>query len=115
MTDYFKFNKLLIKNNKFNIFIRNFELEGYLIINFKKEIYKFIDNFCEIICTDVRTNIMNEYQISEIISLLERYFGKYCIETYIIVKNIDKKILIYNLLTEENYNFFLNKGFVELR
>lgn len=111
--------KLLISDKKNTIFLDKLADEGYEIISYEKYLLEFIDELFDIICINNKIcvnyrNSLNQFQISELISIVNKYFGKYCIEKSIISKNVDKKIVIYDIYHEDVREFFKKCNFREL-
>ena len=93
--------------------------EGYEIISYEKYLLEFIDELFDIICINNKIcvnyrNSLNQFQISELISTVNKYFGKYCIERSIISKNVNKKLVIYDIHHKDVQEFFKKCNFKEL-
>lgn len=110
-SDIIKENKIIVVDNKNLIFLDKFKDLDYVIFSMVEFVNYLMDQVCEIICTDVRSSIINKFQRAEFIRFIESYFGKFCLEKHIIAKFADKKIVIIEPITEKSVKFFLNLGF----
>ena len=109
----------MITDKKNTIFLDKLADEGYEIISYEKYLLEFIDELFDIICINNKIcvnyrNSLNQFQISELISIVNKYFGKHCIEVSIISKNINKKIVIYDIYHEDVREFSKKYNFEEL-
>ena len=113
-------NKLLITNKKNIIFLNNLKEDGYEVISYEKYIIEFIDNIFDIICINNNIcngyrNKLNQFQISELLNIINNYFGRHCIESSIITKYINKKIVVYDINYEDVKQFFLKYNYKEFK
>ena len=111
-------DKLIIDDRKYLIFLEDLKQEGYIVISYETYILDFINRLFDAVCINndickkCRGDLI-QYQISEITSILNNYFGKHCIETSLISKNINKKIVIYDINYEDVKEFFMRYNFEE--
>ena len=109
-------NKLIIDDKKYLIFLDQLRDEEYIVVSYETYLLDFIDKLLDKVCINnslckkYRTSL-NQYQLSEINDTLNIYFGKHCIETSIIVKNANKKIVVYDINHEDVKDFFIKHNF----
>ena len=109
-------NKLIIDDKKYLVFLDQLRDEDYIVVSYETYLLDFIDKLLDKVCVNnslcknYRGNL-NQYQISEINNTLNNYFGKHCIESSIIVKNVNKKIVVYDINHEDVKNYFMKYNF----
>ena len=112
-TEVIKENKIIIVDNRNLIFLDKFKEHDYIIFSMVEFINYLMDQVCEIICTDVRSAVINKFQRAEFVHFIESYFGKFCLEKHIIAKFVSKNIVIIEPITQKSVNFLERFGFVK--
>lgn len=109
-------DKLIIDDKKYIVLLDELKEFGYEVISFETYVMDFIDELFDVVC--VSNNIcknrcrnLNQFQFSELISVINKQFGRHCFETSIITKYINKKVVIYDIHYEDIREYFMKYNF----